>query len=49
MPTHEGKPKEVAGYFIGGPDEVIVALQPEKEASEHEDPVELIYHEYFIC
>jgi len=47
MPTHEGKPKEVAGYFIGGPDEVIVALQPEKEASEHEDPVELIYHEYF--
>lgn len=47
MPLYQGKPKDVGGYFIGGSDEAVIALQSEKEASEFEDPVELIYHEYF--
>ncbi len=44
-PLYEGKPKDVAGYFIPGTDEVAIALSsdtPDRES----DPAEVIYHEY---
>lgn len=47
MPIYEGKPKEVGGYFVGADDEAVIALLPEREASEFEEPLETVYHEYF--
>lgn len=44
-PLYEGKPKDVAGYFIPGADEVAIALTSEEPDSEA-DPAEVIYHEY---
>ncbi|MEO6244882.1 MAG: DUF1570 domain-containing protein, partial [Opitutaceae bacterium] len=45
-PTYQGKPKEVAGFFVPGSDEVVIALNTEANGEEGEDPTETILHEY---
>lgn len=42
-PLYNGKPKDVGGYFIGSPDEVVIALSAEHPL---EQTRETIYHEY---
>lgn len=44
-PLYEGKPKEVAGYFLPGRDEVMIAMTTDV-GGEDADPTEVIYHEY---
>jgi hypothetical protein len=46
LPLYQGKPKQVAGYFINGEDEVVIAFTTENEASDFEDATETIFHEY---
>ena len=46
LPLYQGKPKEVAGYFINARDEVVIALTAETDPDGYEDPSEIIYHEY---
>jgi hypothetical protein len=45
-PVYRGKPKDVAGYFVGGVDEVTIALDLEGGGDEWGDPTEAIFHEY---
>lgn len=44
-PLYEGKPKAVAGYFMPGEDEVVIAMTTDLRG-EDTDPTEVIYHEY---
>lgn len=44
-PLYEGKPKDVAGYFLGGTDEVVIALTTDLPDPD-QDPTGIIYHEY---
>ncbi|PTX95480.1 energy transducer TonB [Opitutus sp. ER46] len=44
-PLYEGKPKDVAGYFLNHPDEVTIALTSDFPEG-GTDPREVIYHEY---
>ncbi len=47
-PHFNGKPRnDVSGYFIGAPDEAVIALLPRSEADAGQDPIETIHHEYF--
>lgn len=45
-PTYQGQPKEVSGYFIGGDDETVIALNLDVELDEDSSPAETIFHEY---
>jgi tetratricopeptide (TPR) repeat protein len=45
-PIYKGKPKNVAGYFVGQPDEVTIALTTETPDADLADPKEAIFHEY---
>ncbi|MCX6955964.1 MAG: DUF1570 domain-containing protein, partial [Verrucomicrobia bacterium] len=45
-PRYQGKPKEVAGYFVGGEDETVIALNLDVPTDEESNPVETIFHEY---
>ncbi len=45
-PTYEGKPKDVAGFFVAGTDEVVIALNIGANLDEDDDPAETIFHEY---
>ncbi len=45
-PLYEGKPKEVSGYFVGGKDEVVIALTLASADGEWDDPLETVLHEY---
>ena len=44
-PLYEGKPKAVAGYFLPGSDEVMIAMTTDLGGSDT-DPTEVIFHEY---
>lgn len=44
-PLYKGKPKEVAGYFLPAPDEVMIAMTTEGRGGDL-DPEEVIFHEY---
>ena len=48
QPIYNGQPKELAGYFIGGADEAVIALNitPDVDEAEALDPAETILHEY---
>jgi hypothetical protein len=45
-PLYNGKPKQVAGYFVPGADEVAIALTAERDEDEDQDPTQTILHEY---
>ncbi|MCX6951304.1 MAG: hypothetical protein NTV51_03840, partial [Verrucomicrobia bacterium] len=45
-PTYQGKPKDVAGYFVGGDDETVIALNLDVETDDESSPAETIFHEY---
>lgn len=45
-PLYQGRPKDVTGFFIGGGDEVVIALRTEASGDEEDDPTETILHEY---
>jgi hypothetical protein len=45
-PTYQGKIKEVAGFFVGGTDEVVIALNTAASGEDGDDPTETIFHEY---
>ena len=45
-PTYQGRPKEVAGFFVAGTDEVVIALNTGASLDEEDDPAETIFHEY---
>ncbi len=45
-PTYQGKPKDVAGFFVAGADEVVIALNVSASLGEDDDPAETIFHEY---
>jgi hypothetical protein len=45
-PTYRGKPKEMAGFFVGGTDEVFIALNTDAAVDDDEDPAAVIFHEY---
>ncbi len=45
-PTYQGQPKDVNGYFIGGDDETMIALNLDVELDEDSNPAETIFHEY---
>ncbi len=45
-PTYKGRPKEVTGYYIGGSDEVVIALNAASDDDDYGDPAETIFHEY---
>ncbi len=45
-PIYQGQPKEVSGYFIGGDDETVIALNLDVELDEDSSPAETIFHEY---
>jgi hypothetical protein len=42
-PLYDGQPKNVAGYFVGFPDEAVIALTNERDL---EATMETIFHEY---
>jgi TPR repeat protein len=44
-PLYQGKPRDVAGYFLSNPDEVTIAMTTDSRSAEA-DPREVIYHEY---
>jgi hypothetical protein len=45
-PTYNGRPKEVSGYFVGGTDEVVIALNTDTSSDDFGDPAEIVFHEY---
>ena len=45
-PIYEGRPKDVSGYFIGGEDETVIALNLDVDVDDESSPVETIFHEY---
>ncbi len=45
-PLYQGKPKDVGGYFVGGKDEVVIALTLSSADGEWDDPLETVLHEY---
>lgn len=45
-PLYQGKPKDVSGYFVGGLDEVVIALKLDSTLEEGDDPLETVLHEY---
>jgi TPR repeat protein len=44
-PLYQGKPRDVAGYFLSSPDEVMIAMTTDINGPQA-DPREVIYHEY---
>lgn len=45
-PLYQGKPKDVSGYFVGGKDEVVIALKLDSTLEDGDDPLETVLHEY---
>ncbi len=45
-PIYRGQPKDVSGYFVGGADEIFIALNAGRDSGGGDSATETIFHEY---